>query len=159
MTAPSLPAALRAGAQGGRYALEAAAGLLIAYGTWLARDDVRDHVLRGTGTAAIDWESVTQALATGSLPASGEERRMLQLAARGRVASGKFWSDIAERGCARSADGYWSRPLFNPGLLQLWRRAAKQEPGAACTDGRSCPLVMAAGPGGYPTGRGSRPRG
>jgi hypothetical protein len=37
MTAPSLPAALRAGAAG-LYALEAAAGLIIAHGTWLTRD-------------------------------------------------------------------------------------------------------------------------
>ena len=37
MTGPSLPAALRAGAAG-LYALEAAAGLIIAHGTWLTRD-------------------------------------------------------------------------------------------------------------------------
>ena len=36
MTASSLPAALRAGAEG-LYALEAATGLIIAHGTWLAR--------------------------------------------------------------------------------------------------------------------------
>jgi hypothetical protein len=39
MTAPSLPTALRAGAQG-IYALEAATGLVIAHGTWLTRDDL-----------------------------------------------------------------------------------------------------------------------
>jgi hypothetical protein len=37
MTAPSLPAALRAAAEG-LYALEAATGLVIPHGTWLARD-------------------------------------------------------------------------------------------------------------------------
>jgi hypothetical protein len=43
MTASSLPTALRAGAQG-IYVLEAAAGLIIAHGTWLTRDDFRDHI-------------------------------------------------------------------------------------------------------------------
>jgi len=38
MTVWSLPAALRAGAEG-LYALEAATGLIIAHGTWLARED------------------------------------------------------------------------------------------------------------------------
>jgi hypothetical protein len=70
MTARSLPAALQAGAQG-LYALEAAVGLLIAHGTWLARDDFRDHVFHGTGTAAIDWEAVTQAPALASPPLAG----------------------------------------------------------------------------------------
>lgn len=80
MTPPSLPAALRAGAQG-IYVLEAAAGLVIAHGTWLAREDFRDCVCHGTEMAAIDWEAVTRALAAGALPASAGERRMLQLAA------------------------------------------------------------------------------
>ena len=38
MTVLSLPAALRAGAEG-LYALEAATGLIIDHGTWLERDD------------------------------------------------------------------------------------------------------------------------
>jgi hypothetical protein len=37
MTASSLTAALRAGAEG-LYAAEAGAGLIIAHGTWLARE-------------------------------------------------------------------------------------------------------------------------
>ena len=80
MTASSLPAALRAGAQG-LYTLEAATGLIIAHGTWLARDDFREHVYHGTGTATIDWEAVTRALNAYELPSSAGERRLLQLAA------------------------------------------------------------------------------
>jgi hypothetical protein len=80
MTASSLPAALRAGAQG-LYALEAATGLIIAHGTWLARDDFENFICHGTGTAAIDWEAAISALDGGRLPSSGRERRMLRLAA------------------------------------------------------------------------------
>jgi hypothetical protein len=80
MTAPSLPAALRAGAAG-LYALEAAAGLIIAHGTWLTRDDFTCFIEYGTGTAAIDWEAAVATLETGGLPSSGGERRMLRLAA------------------------------------------------------------------------------
>ena len=80
MTAPSLPAALRAGAQG-IYALEAAAGLVIAHGTWLARDDFRCFIYLGPETAAIDWEAVTRLIADGELPSSAAEGRVLQLAA------------------------------------------------------------------------------
>lgn len=80
MTASSLPTALRAGAQG-LYALEAAAGLIIAHGTWLARDDFGCYIHRGPGTAALDWEAAISALEGGRLPSSGGERRMLQLAA------------------------------------------------------------------------------
>jgi hypothetical protein len=80
MTASSLQAALRAGAQG-LYVLEAATGLIIARGTWLARDDFRCYVHHGTSTAAIDWEAVTQALDAGELPGSAGENRLLQLAA------------------------------------------------------------------------------
>lgn len=79
MTAPPLPAALRAGAAG-LCALEAAAGLIIAHGTWLTRDDFARFVEYGTGTAAIDWEAAARALETGGLPCSGGERRMLTLA-------------------------------------------------------------------------------
>jgi ABC-type phosphate transport system ATPase subunit len=80
MTAPSLPAALQAGAEG-LYALEAATGLIIAHGTWLTRDDFTCLIHHGTKTAAIDWEAVTATLETGGLPSSGGERRMLRLAA------------------------------------------------------------------------------
>ncbi len=70
MTASSLPAALRAGAEG-LYALEAATGLIIAHGTWLARDDFRSFIHHGAGTAAIDWEAAIDALHAGRLPCSG----------------------------------------------------------------------------------------
>jgi hypothetical protein len=79
MTASSLPAALRAGAEG-LYALEAAAGLIIAHGTWLARDDdFGCFIHHGADTAAIDWEAAIDALHAGRLPCSGGERRMLHL--------------------------------------------------------------------------------
>ena len=80
MTASPLQAALQAGAQG-LYALEAATGLIIAHGTWLARDDFGGLIYHGAGTAAIDWEAAISALDGGRLPSSGGERRMLRLAA------------------------------------------------------------------------------
>ena len=81
MTAPPLPAALRAGAEG-LYALEAATGLIIAHGTWLARtNDFGRFIHHGARTAAIDWEAAIDALHAGRLPCSAWERRMLRLAA------------------------------------------------------------------------------
>jgi hypothetical protein len=75
---PPLPAALRAAADG-LYALEAATGLIIAHGTWLARDDFARFIHRGAETAAIDWEAAISALdAAGTAQV---ERRMLRLAA------------------------------------------------------------------------------
>jgi hypothetical protein len=80
MNASPLQAALQAGAQG-LYALEAATGLIIAHGTWLAREDFGGFISHGAGTAAIDWEAAISALDGGRLPSSGGERRMLRLAA------------------------------------------------------------------------------
>jgi hypothetical protein len=80
MTAPSLPSELRAAAAG-IYALEAAAGLIIAHGTWLAREDFACFIDYGDGTAAVDWEAAAATLEAGGLPSSGGERRMLMLAA------------------------------------------------------------------------------
>ena len=81
MTASSLPAALRAGAAG-IYALEAATGLIIAHGTWLARSDDFGHFIhQGADAAAIDWAAAIDALHAGGLPCSAGERRMLRLAA------------------------------------------------------------------------------
>jgi hypothetical protein len=81
MTASSLPAALRAGAAG-LYALEAATGLIIAHGAWLARSDDFGHFIHhGASTAAIDWEAAIAALDAGGLPSSAGEKRMLRLAA------------------------------------------------------------------------------
>jgi hypothetical protein len=76
MTASSLQAALRAGAQG-LYALEAATGLIIAHGTWLARDDFADFIRLDASitdptieVATIDWEGAIAALEGGGLPSS-----------------------------------------------------------------------------------------
>lgn len=52
MTASSLPAAIRAAAEG-ICTLEAATGLVIAHGTWLGRDDSDRFIDYGAGTAAI----------------------------------------------------------------------------------------------------------
>jgi hypothetical protein len=79
MTVLSLPAALRAGAEG-LYALEAATGLIIAHGTWLERDDFA-RFIHGTGTAAIDWKAASTDLDAGELPNSAGEKRRLRLAA------------------------------------------------------------------------------
>jgi hypothetical protein len=77
MTASSLPAALRAGADG-LYALEAATGLIIAHASWLAREDFARYIHAGTsitdpGTemASIDWEAAISALDADELPSSG----------------------------------------------------------------------------------------
>jgi hypothetical protein len=87
LTASSLPAALRAGADG-LYTLEAATGLIIAHAFWLARHDFARFInvgtsISGTGTklASIDWEAAISALDAGGLPSSSGERRMLRLAA------------------------------------------------------------------------------
>jgi hypothetical protein len=80
MTVQSLPAALRAAAQG-IYALEAATGLIVAHRTWLERDDFAPFIHHDTDTAAIDWEAAIGALDIGELPSSAGEKRMLRLAA------------------------------------------------------------------------------
>lgn len=100
MTASSLPAALRTAAEG-IYTLEAAAGLIIAHGTWLARDDFACFIHHGTGTAAIDWEAAISALDAGLLPGSAGEKRMLRLAAsladQARVSLGEAVTGIDDR--------------------------------------------------------------
>jgi hypothetical protein len=52
ITSP-LTAALHASAEG-ICTLEAATGLIIAHGTWLARDDFARFIRHGAGTAAIE---------------------------------------------------------------------------------------------------------
>jgi hypothetical protein len=103
MTASSLPAALRAAAEG-LYAIEAATGLIIAHGTWLGRPDFGRFIGHGTGTAAIDWEAAIGALDAGQLPASAGEKRMLRLAAsladRAPVHLGDAITGIDERNLA-----------------------------------------------------------
>jgi hypothetical protein len=80
MTIASLPAALQVAAEG-LCTLEAATGLLIAHGTWPAREDFTCFIRHGVGTAAIGREAAIGALDVGGLPSSGGERRMLCLAA------------------------------------------------------------------------------
>jgi hypothetical protein len=81
VSAPLLQAALRAGADG-ICTLDAATGLLIAHGTWLARDDFTSRfICHGPEAAAIDWEAAIGALNADGLPSSSGERRMLVLAA------------------------------------------------------------------------------
>jgi len=87
MTASSLPAALRAGADG-LCAIEAATGLVIANASWLARDDFARFTHVGTSItdprtelAGIDWQAAITALDAGGLPSPGGERRMPRLAA------------------------------------------------------------------------------
>jgi hypothetical protein len=101
MTTTSLPAALRAAAEG-LYALEAATGLIIAHGTWLDRHDFSSRfIYHGTRTAAVDWEAAVAALDAGELPGSGGEKRMLRLAAsladHATVSLGEAITGIDER--------------------------------------------------------------
>ena len=85
MNTDDLAAALRACAAG-LYPLEAGTELLISNGTFLHRDDFTSQVhrprhQRGTPMAAIDWDAAITALASGNLPCSGGERRILLLSA------------------------------------------------------------------------------
>ncbi len=81
-----LSAALRAAAAG-IHPDEAAAGLIISHGTFLARGDFASHIETaagisdGTPMAWIDWDAVIAALDGGRLPASGGERRIVRIAA------------------------------------------------------------------------------
>jgi hypothetical protein len=85
MTTDELAAALRACAAG-LYPLEAGTELLISNGTFVRRGDFTTRFITcgasgGTPMAAIDWDAAITALASGGLPCSGGERRILQLAA------------------------------------------------------------------------------
>jgi hypothetical protein len=87
MTASSLQAALRAGADG-LYALEAGTGLIITHGSWPAREDFGRFIhvgpgitIPGTELASIDWEAAISALDAGEFPSSSGEKRVLRLAA------------------------------------------------------------------------------
>lgn len=87
MTDSQLQEALRAGADG-LYALEAGTRMILAHGTWPAREDFRCfvHVADsiadpGTELASIDWEAAITALDAGEFPSSSGEKRMLRLAA------------------------------------------------------------------------------
>ena len=73
----------------GLYALEADTGLIIAHGSWAAREDFERFIHVGPGItvtapnwpAGIDWEAAITALDAGEFPASSGEKRMLRLAA------------------------------------------------------------------------------
>ena len=88
MTAPDLPEALRACADG-LYAIEASVELLISHARWLDREDFASSFIRtGTSTtdgttemALIDWPAAITALNAGELPCSSGEHKMLHLAA------------------------------------------------------------------------------
>ena len=85
MTADDLTAALQACATG-LYPLEAGVALLISNGTFLHRDDFTSRFIEygtsgGTPMAVIDWDAAVTALASGDLPCSGGERRLLMLSA------------------------------------------------------------------------------
>jgi hypothetical protein len=85
MTADELTAALRVCATG-LYPLEAGTALLISNETFLHRDDFTSRFIRhgtsgGVPMAAVDRGAAAAALATGDLPCSGGERRLLLLSA------------------------------------------------------------------------------
>jgi hypothetical protein len=85
MTTDDLTAALHACAAG-LCPLEADVALLISNGTFLHRDDFTSRFIDhgtsgGTPMAAIDWDAAATALASGDLPCSGGERRVLVLSA------------------------------------------------------------------------------
>jgi hypothetical protein len=88
MTTDDIAAALRACANG-LYPLEAGTGLRSATARSSAAatspaDSSRSAPSISDGTtamAAIDWDAAVTALASGGLPCSGGERRMLQLSA------------------------------------------------------------------------------
>ena len=85
MDTDDLEAVLLACAAGLRR-LEAGTGLLISNATFLHREDFTSRFIEhgtsdGTSMAAIDWDAAITALASGDLPCSGGERRILQLSA------------------------------------------------------------------------------
>jgi hypothetical protein len=87
MTDSRLQIALRGGASGLR-ALEAGTELIIAHGSWIARDDFGRFIQTGasitspgTELAVIAWDAAIASLNAGVLPSSGGEKRMLRLAA------------------------------------------------------------------------------
>lgn len=100
MTDPKLQSALRAGA-GGLYALEAGTGMILAHGTWPAREDFQYFVhtadsitAPGAKLASIDWDGAIAALNRGEFPSSSGEKRMLRLAAPASPATSPSSSEM-----------------------------------------------------------------
>jgi hypothetical protein len=146
MTVPSLPAALRAAAEG-IYALESATGLIIAHGTWLDRTDFTRFVHHGTGTAAIDWEAAVAALDAGGLPSSAGEQRTAAScddSRRSRVAAGHSIEALrvgepAAPAHACRLNGGAGRILLcrqRGGRVLPWRRSARR--GRTRSSARCC---------------------
>jgi hypothetical protein len=85
MNTDDLTTALRNSAAG-LLPLESGTELLISNGTFLHREDFTSRFIHhgtsdGTPMAAIDWDAASAAIASGNLPCSGGERRILQLSA------------------------------------------------------------------------------
>jgi len=85
MSTDDLTKALQACAAG-LYPLEAGVTLLVSNETFLRRDDFTSRFVTcgangASPMAAIEWNAAITALASGTLPCSGGERRILQLAA------------------------------------------------------------------------------
>jgi hypothetical protein len=118
MTSSPLPAALRATAEG-LYTLEAAAGLVIAHGSWLARDDFARFIYHSTGTTAIDW-----AAAIGALDAGRPSVRSLAAPA-GTLATATFHCPPAGDRPARSC-GRLPGTLSSPSVIAPNRPGRRQ---------------------------------
>jgi hypothetical protein len=130
MTADDLTAALQACATG-LYPLEAGVALLISNGTFLHRDDFTSRFIEhgtsgGTPLAAIDWDAAVTALASGDLPCSGGERRLLMLSAS---LAGGIPVDLRDAATGLD-DGNIAR------LVTAIRHASGKRPGTADIDDR-----------------------
>jgi hypothetical protein len=130
MTADDLTAALQACATG-LYPLEAGVALLISNGTFLHRDDFTSRFIEhgtsgGTPMAAIDWDAAVTALASGDLPCSGGERRLLMLSAS---LAGGIPVDLRDAATGLD-DGNIAR------LVTAIRHASGKRPGTADIDDR-----------------------
>jgi hypothetical protein len=140
MTGQQLQAALRPGAEG-LYALESGTGLLLAHGTWPAREDFRcfihvagSNTSVGTELASIDWEAAIAALDAGERPGSGGEKRMLRLAA-------SLAADVPSTPAAPS-------PGSTTATSASWSRRSCMPPGNASFLASGCPSGAAIRDGG-----------
>ena len=109
-----LTAALRACAAG-YYPAEAGTELLIRHDCFLRRRDFAGFVHTGTSItdgvtqmAQIDWHAAISALHAGQLPASGGERRILQLAASIAAGTPVSLRDVTGEESKSSRSSTWS---------------------------------------------------